>query len=237
MLGSQLTNLQSRFSGEPQSNNERIIRAAAELFTSHGYEGTSTDAIAKRAGVKPPALYREFKSKEDILSKVLESVYEGFLLDMDLAIAGINDPAQQLARLAWAHTWTQLTIGIASAPTMFSVGQLLPSLSEDRAARLRALARAYGDKMTAVVEAGVQAGLFVVPSARSAAFSIATVSEYSPLWFRPGRAITAEQVAHDHAMYALRIVDFRSDPLDEFVTEAIAATSTAELDNAAVVKA
>ena len=51
----------------------RIQQIAVELFTEHGYEGTSLREIAERLGVTKAALYYHFKSKEDIiLSLVLD---------------------------------------------------------------------------------------------------------------------------------------------------------------------
>jgi AcrR family transcriptional regulator len=45
----------------------RIQQVAVELFTEHGYEGTSLREIAERLDVTKAALYYHFKSKEDIL--------------------------------------------------------------------------------------------------------------------------------------------------------------------------
>ena len=50
----------------------RIQRIAVELFTEHGYEGTSLREIAERLGVTKAALYYHFKSKEDIIQSLVE---------------------------------------------------------------------------------------------------------------------------------------------------------------------
>lgn len=41
-----------------------LRQAAMELFAEHGYEATSTAAIAERAGVSEMTLFRHFKAKE-----------------------------------------------------------------------------------------------------------------------------------------------------------------------------
>lgn len=221
-LGNQLTNLQDRFADHRTTTRDRIIRGASQLFTRHGYEGTSTDAIAESAEVKPAALYREFESKQDILYSFLEQVYEGFYEDMDVALSAADSPAEKLARLAWAHTWIQLSSGpIASAPSMFSVGQLLTSLSTERATRLRALARAHGDQLRTIIADGSRRGEFNVPHPGSAALAVATYCEFSPLWFRDGGELSAAEVAHDHAIYALRLVAAAIPDPESFVERAI----------------
>src|SRR5215470_15339538 len=53
----------------------RIQQVAIELFTEHGYEGTSLREIAERLDVTKAALYYHFKSKEDIVRSLVEDYY------------------------------------------------------------------------------------------------------------------------------------------------------------------
>ncbi|HEX2323476.1 MAG TPA: TetR/AcrR family transcriptional regulator [Streptosporangiaceae bacterium] len=66
-------------SGTPHSDarsrtdtRARIQHIAVELFTEHGYEGTSLREIAEHLGVTKAALYYHFKSKEDIILSLVE---------------------------------------------------------------------------------------------------------------------------------------------------------------------
>jgi AcrR family transcriptional regulator len=52
----------------------RIQQVAVELFTEHGYEGTSLREIAERLGVTKAALYYHFRSKEDIIESLVEDL-------------------------------------------------------------------------------------------------------------------------------------------------------------------
>ncbi len=61
----------------------RIQQVAVELFTEHGYEGTSLREIAERLDVTKAALYYHFKSKEDIVT----SLVEDYSQKMDALIA------------------------------------------------------------------------------------------------------------------------------------------------------
>ena len=49
---------------------ERLLEATGELLSEHGYERISTNLIAEHAGVSPPALYRYFRDKYDLLGAV-----------------------------------------------------------------------------------------------------------------------------------------------------------------------
>jgi AcrR family transcriptional regulator len=65
----------------------RIQQVAVELFTEHGYEGTSLREIAERLDVTKAALYYHFKSKEDIVRSLVEDYYG----QMDALIAWGRD--------------------------------------------------------------------------------------------------------------------------------------------------
>ncbi|MGH4027776.1 TetR/AcrR family transcriptional regulator [Actinomycetota bacterium Odt1-20B] len=48
-----------------------IANAAAELFTEHGPDGTTAEAIASRAGVALRTFYRYFRNKQDAVAPLL----------------------------------------------------------------------------------------------------------------------------------------------------------------------
>ncbi|MCO1658857.1 TetR/AcrR family transcriptional regulator [Pseudonocardia humida] len=53
-----------------------ILRAGLELFVERGFEGTSMEQIAKRAGVGKLTVYRRWSSKEELLSRAIEMMVE-----------------------------------------------------------------------------------------------------------------------------------------------------------------
>jgi AcrR family transcriptional regulator len=56
-----------------EERRDEIVAAAGIEFASTGYAGTSTEAIAKRAGVSQPYLFQLFGTKRDLfLAAVLE---------------------------------------------------------------------------------------------------------------------------------------------------------------------
>ncbi|MDQ1044846.1 AcrR family transcriptional regulator [Streptomyces sp. V4I2] len=68
-----------RVSAKPPSLTERrkaatqldIARAAAELFTEHGPDGTTAEDVAERAGVALRTFYRYFRNKQDAVGPLL----------------------------------------------------------------------------------------------------------------------------------------------------------------------
>ncbi|MFJ1542800.1 TetR/AcrR family transcriptional regulator [Micromonospora chalcea] len=72
---------------------QRIQAVALELFTEQGYEKTSLREIAERLGVTKAALYYHFKSKDEIVT----SLVDDRLRRMDELIAWAADKPPTLA--------------------------------------------------------------------------------------------------------------------------------------------
>ena len=55
---------------------DRILSAALELFAQSGYLGTSMSDIAKQLGITKGALYKHYRSKQEILDRIVERMNE-----------------------------------------------------------------------------------------------------------------------------------------------------------------
>lgn len=75
----------------------RILGATASLLVERGYEGVNTNAVAERAGVKPPALYRYFPNKFALFFSLTEQLHAELDADLDAALA--DSDAVSLAEL------------------------------------------------------------------------------------------------------------------------------------------
>lgn len=62
---------------------QRILAAAAALFSRKGYHGTSTREIAAEVGIRQPSVFHHFAAKRDILAELLDR-------DLDPALARIR---------------------------------------------------------------------------------------------------------------------------------------------------
>lgn len=58
---------------------ERIVRAAIEVIAERGFRGASTAEIARRAGVAEGTIFRHFKTKQLLLTHILEPFVERIL--------------------------------------------------------------------------------------------------------------------------------------------------------------
>lgn len=66
---------------------DEILNAARDEFAEHGLHGASTDAIARKAGVSQPYLFRLFGTKKELFiagaRRCLEQTYDAFLRAAD----------------------------------------------------------------------------------------------------------------------------------------------------------
>ncbi|HET6501503.1 MAG TPA: TetR/AcrR family transcriptional regulator [Amycolatopsis sp.] len=60
--------------GRRSDTRERIQRVALDLFAEQGYQKTSLREIAEKLDVTKAALYYHFKTKEDIISSLVEDL-------------------------------------------------------------------------------------------------------------------------------------------------------------------
>lgn len=77
----------TRMSGEQR--REQILAAALTVFAEGGYAGTSTDQVARAAGVSQPYVVRLFGSKQQLFLELYREVCERIMHTMRTAVAEI----------------------------------------------------------------------------------------------------------------------------------------------------
>ena len=87
------------------------MAAAAELFRERGFRETSLDDIGAAAGVSGPAIYRYFKSKDELLSVLIEEAAITWRETVDDVLNEDTPPLVTLERLIDAAIALQLKNG------------------------------------------------------------------------------------------------------------------------------
>jgi len=77
-----------------EDRRELVIEAATSVFGDYGYYGTTTDQIARAAGVSQPYVVRMFGTKEKLFIEVLERALSLLMQSFRAALA--NDDGQPL---------------------------------------------------------------------------------------------------------------------------------------------
>ena len=85
---------------------EQIIQAAMNLIASRGLKGLSMAALANRIGLVPSAIYRHFKSKNDIVDMILDFIQERLLTNIRITCKETSEPMERLQRILKRHVET-----------------------------------------------------------------------------------------------------------------------------------
>lgn len=60
--------------GQGADTKERIMQAALEIFSLHGFEGARMEKIASKVGINKASLYFYFKSKEQLFRELFDII-------------------------------------------------------------------------------------------------------------------------------------------------------------------
>ncbi|MDH6676813.1 AcrR family transcriptional regulator [Rhodococcus sp. LBL1] len=130
--------------------DEAVLRATRELLIENGYAATSIDAIATRAGVGRPTIYRRWPSKAHIVHDAVYPVMETENVSDDLEIA------EEIGRLTYGAV---ALFGDAAAreavPGLMSEGRGDPELRKALVTdQIEVIREELGDRIARAVDAG-----------------------------------------------------------------------------------
>ncbi len=69
----------NRIVKNPQDRREEIVRCARDLFLKNEYESTSVNDIVSALGIAKGTVYHYFKSKDELLTAVVEHIVEEYI--------------------------------------------------------------------------------------------------------------------------------------------------------------
>lgn len=97
-------------SSQPKETNSRdaLVRAALHLIVTQGYHRTTTDQIARTAGVAAGTLYVHFKSKESLALEVFRRCAESASVGMFDGLAKAQTTAERVrAMITYVFDWCE----------------------------------------------------------------------------------------------------------------------------------
>ena len=135
-----------RRSSQHESARFRLLEAAAEHFSEHGFDGTSLDAVIATSGTSKGTLYHHFDGKEDLYATVLELMLERMWSDI-FAKVSVDDLRRETFWQTFARIWVVGAVYLIERPTEFGLWRdfeeqwrSLPDAGPTRRVRERSLA-------------------------------------------------------------------------------------------------
>ena len=190
------------------ARRQEIVEAAARVFDRLGYTGASLSAVATELGVDRATLYYYFSSKEQLFDEILRTVLEeNEQMARQIAESSLK-PGMKLRDLivalmqSYANHYPLLFIYIRE--DLSHVSDKRSSWSE----HMRNLNRSIEKSVVDIIEQGFEDGsLRRIGSARTIAFGILGMLNWSHRWFRPDRSEPADEVGRVFAEFALAGLD------------------------------
>jgi AcrR family transcriptional regulator len=185
----------------------RILDAALQAFSEHGYHGTTTRDLAKRSGLSVPGVYHYYPSKQDILLALMNEIIDELLTRSRQALDGAPpEPAAQFDALVESllrfHMYRR-------AGAMVSTGELR-SLEPDNRKQYVAKRDEQQRMLDQVILAGVRDGVFATPYPKDASRAIASMCVGVASWYRPDGSLTVDALLERYLAIARSIVGIDS---------------------------
>jgi TetR/AcrR family transcriptional regulator, cholesterol catabolism regulator len=173
-----------------------LIRAAARLFSTRGYHGTSMQHLADALGLQRGSLYAHIGSKQDLLFDVVEEGAEHFLARGEEAVALEGPAAERLRALLVGHVETAAQ-HLESATVFLNEWRYL---SPQPRAEIKAKRDAYEAMLVRIIEEGISAGDFR-PDAdvRFATLLTLSAGNWTYAWYKPGGDMTPRDIGERFA--------------------------------------
>jgi len=78
---------------------EKILKTAARLFATQGFDATTTIQIAREAGVTEPLIYYHFKGKDDLFTRIIDVTFTEYFSRIDALEKNPDSPFGQIQKL------------------------------------------------------------------------------------------------------------------------------------------
>ncbi|MEI5677001.1 TetR/AcrR family transcriptional regulator [Mesorhizobium sp. CGMCC 1.15528] len=183
-------------------SQKRVLDAAAKIFRDYGYAGTTMRTIADEANLKAGSIYYHYKSKDELISAVLDIGMHAVLDTVNSALAALPadaDVRQRIETAIRAHLSAIIDIGDYTLATRRVIGQVPEAI---RAQNMR-LRDSYASLWQTILVDAQKRGEFRADAniTLSRLFILGALN-WTVEWFKPGGR-TIDEVAHEFAAVVL----------------------------------
>jgi len=177
-----------------------IRKSGLRLIYQHGYEALTLRELAADVGILSGSLYNHIKTKQDLLFTLVRDHMTDLLVNLDLALAGRDDPADALAAFVRLH----VTYHMERRYEVYIANSELRSLEPANRAAIVAMRQAYEVRLIEILDRGVASARFDVADTRVGAFALIAMLTGICTWYRPDGPLSPEQIVALHTDLVMR---------------------------------
>lgn len=175
---------------ERRQKREAVLRTAAALFCTRGYNATQMSDVARQLGVTKPTIYYYFKNKEEVLVACFEGGFDLIEATMAQADMQARSGADRLRGALYAYAEIMTTeLGKCAA--------LIPTneLSDENQKRIIAHRRRYDSGIRTLVAEAIADGSIRPCDPKIATFSVLSGLNGLARWHRPDGKLPPAELA------------------------------------------
>jgi AcrR family transcriptional regulator len=181
-----------REEGFAPAHSEKLLAAAAELFRTKGYAGSTTRELAALMGIQKASLYHHMARKEDLLYELISNSLERALGRAD-AIVASEGPALERLR---AFTLGHVVAALEERDTFATMLIELRALSGVRRIEILRMRDAYEHRVVGLVKAAQAEGTVRSDfGAEEMVRVLLGTLNYPVFWFNPEGRMSVKRVA------------------------------------------
>ncbi|MEN6327608.1 MAG: TetR/AcrR family transcriptional regulator [Syntrophomonas sp.] len=179
---------------EPKEKRiEDIVNAAIEVFLDKGYEGTSMEAIAKRAEISKGGLYHHFNSKEEILYYANDKLCEPIAI---FAQSSINHPNVVEAIKSYIKNYIQYWVNHERALTFYFLTMTKALSCVDRWETYEGYYIKIQKLLTGLFERGVSEGRFLEHDTKASSIALLSALDGILVYLVMSKRLTPDEVVN-----------------------------------------
>lgn len=184
---------------EPQTNKEKLIQVAIDLFSLKGFKGTSIRDIANEMGMSISNIYHYFGSKEGLWLAILEHSATGVLEKLREVSEREIDPLERFKLLVETHVGRSKYH--RKEAKIFFIDE--EHLTEEGNKINQKIQREILDIYLKELRILEEMGYLKCRSLKILAFNILGVINWHLRWYRPDGPLSLEEVSQDIVSFVM----------------------------------
>lgn len=184
---------------EVLETREQVIKAAIDLFSTKGFNGTSIRAIAKAMGMSISNIYHYFVNKEGLMLAILEQSSKRLLDYLRQISEKEMEPLDRFRLLIESHVRVAEVFRKESKIFLIDEDHLSPEGNEKNRQTQREILNIYLKELQTLKELGY----FSSRNLMVLAFNTLGVINWQLKWYRPDGALTMDDVCKEIVSFVM----------------------------------
>jgi AcrR family transcriptional regulator len=187
--------------GPPASR--RLLLAALEAFSEHGYFATTTRDISQRAELSPAAVYVHYPSKAEMLAEICRRGHAEVLEEIEAALEDPGTPTERVGRFVRVFSSFHARRQTVGRVIQYELRGLPPKEFREVAG----MRDRFEELLRAELEAGVASGEFSIANVAATCVTILSLGIDVARWFGSASdGLTPAVLGDLHADLVLRMI-------------------------------